>query len=201
MIHVLCSDSKHPVFPALEQFCSERGYSLFTKLPEVTGGEILFLVSCTEFIKKEVRDRYKRVLVIHESDLPQGRGWSPLAWQVLNGAKEITVSIIEASEKIDEGRVLCKKSVSLDGGELYDEIHSKTFEVKKQLIDYALEHDETKDQVGIPTYFKRRTPEMSQVDPYKTIASQFNLLRICEPRFPAFFFMNGNKYEVTVRKA
>ena len=35
-------------------------------------GDILFLISCLEIIKADLRSRFKHTLVIHESDLPHG---------------------------------------------------------------------------------------------------------------------------------
>jgi methionyl-tRNA formyltransferase len=201
VIHVLCSDVKHPVYPLLDEWCCENHYGLFNDPSGLTGGEVLFLISCTVLITEEVRNLYKKTWVIHESDLPKGRGWSPLAWQIVQGSNDITVSIIKAEEKIDSGGILKKKTLKLEGHELYDEIQKKLFNLKKELMEYALENDDTEEQSGIATYYRRRTPEDSRIDTGESIASQFNLLRICEPRFPAFFYMNGRKYEITIRKA
>jgi methionyl-tRNA formyltransferase len=48
-----------------------------------------------------------------------------------------------------------------------------------------------------PTYHRRRTPEDSRLDPHQSIASQFDLLRICDPdRYPAFFDFRGRRYRL-----
>jgi methionyl-tRNA formyltransferase len=31
---------------------------------------------------------------VHESALPQGQGWSPMTWQILEGASPIPVTLI-----------------------------------------------------------------------------------------------------------
>ena len=52
-----------------------------------------------------------------------------------------------------------------------------------------------------PTYYPRRKPSDSMLDPSKSIESQFNLIRICDPgRFPAYFYLNGYKYSLTLEK-
>ena len=76
----------------------------------LAGGEILFLVSCNEIIGKDVRDRYMATLVIHASDLPKGRGWSPHIWQIIEGKKEIMVSLLEAEDAVDSGAIWAKKA-------------------------------------------------------------------------------------------
>lgn len=51
------------------------------------------------------------------------------------------------------------------------------------------------------TYFRRRTPHDSRVDPHKTIAEQFDLIRVCDPvRFPAFFEFRGNRYKLKLER-
>jgi methionyl-tRNA formyltransferase len=199
---VLCSDRNHPVYKSLNIWCIAKGYSLHTSPDELGGGDTLFLVSCTHYIKKELRDKYRCVWVIHESDLPKGRGWSPLAWQILEGKNDITVCLLEADKKIDEGHILRKEVLHLEGHELFDEIQEKLFRVKARLMDFALTHSEEPlmPQYGEKSYYPRRTPEDSKLNPHLTLSEQFNLLRICEPRFPAFFEHKGHRYELTIRK-
>ena len=50
-------------------------------------------------------------------------------------------------------------------------------------------------------YFKKRTPKDSEINPFETISSQFNLLRVCDPnRFPAYFDLNGQRYAIKLEK-
>jgi methionyl-tRNA formyltransferase len=201
VVHVLCSDRNHPVYKYLTIWCIARGYSLHTSPDELDGGDTLFLVSCTHYIKKALRDKYRKVWVIHESDLPRGRGWSPLAWQILEGRNEIVVSILEAEESIDAGPILSKEVLRLEGHELYDEIQEKLFRVKSKLMDYALKNcGDVTEQTGPISHYPKRVPADSEINPKLSIADQFDLLRICEPRFPAFFEYRGHKYELTIRK-
>lgn len=198
---VLCTDPKHPIWPHLEAWCHSRGLLLTHLISRLTGGDFLFLVSCTQFIDAEIRARYKHVLVLHESDLPKGRGWSPVAHQILEGKTEVTVSLIEAADKIDSGDIWAQEVAYIPDHALAGEISEILFGVKKRLIARALyERLIPRKQEGTPTYYSRRTPEDCRLDPHRTIAEQFDLLRICEPRFPAFFDYRGHRYTVEVRK-
>jgi methionyl-tRNA formyltransferase len=52
-----------------------------------------------------------------------------------------------------------------------------------------------------PSYFRRRIPEDSRLDPSQSIAAQFDLLRVADPdRFPAFFDFRGHRYFVRISK-
>lgn len=195
-VDILCSDQRHPVWPLLEEFCKARDYRLISSTEDLRAVDYLFLVSCTEILSAQQRSLYGHVLVLHESDLPKGRGWSPLAWQVLEGKSEIVITLFEATDRVDEGPVWLKGGLRLEGHELADEISKLAFIQKGDLIDMALTFGKPEDQK-----YLRRIPEDSRLDPDKTIAEQFDLLRICEPRFPAFFELRGHRYEVTVKKA
>ena len=96
-VSILCS-VEHPILKYIEKWADglDEMYEVQHHHDSKTliGGDLLFLISCSEFIKKEKRCLYKKVLVIHASDLPGGRGWSPHIWQALENCKEITVSLL-----------------------------------------------------------------------------------------------------------
>jgi methionyl-tRNA formyltransferase len=57
------------------------------------------------------------------------------------------------------------------------------------------------EQKGESTFYKRRKPEHSRLDVNKTIAEQFNLLRVADnERYPAFFELQGKKYKIKIEK-
>ncbi len=205
---IFCSDERHPIWGLMSHFVSVKMYSdascrLESKIDGLKGGDILVMVSCTQIINKEIRDKYKKVFVIHESDLPRGRGWSPLAWQVLEGKNKITVTLFEADDTVDSGPIYGQKILALEGHELNDEITRKVGQIKCELINHAWEwglKDEPIKQQGEATYYHRRTPEHSRIDPEMPLSRQFDLLRICEPRFPAFFDYRGHRYAISLRK-
>ena len=52
-----------------------------------------------------------------------------------------------------------------------------------------------------PTYYRKRTPEDSRLDPDKSIAEQFDLLRVAdEERYPAFMDYRGHRYKIVMTK-
>ena len=172
---------------------------------DARGGDFLFLVSCSEIVHKNVRDRYKHTLVLHAADLPKGRGWSPHIWQVLEGGNTIVVSLIEAADSVDSGDIWRKERIQLQGHELYDEINELVFAAELRLMNYALDNYRTvvpQKQAGEPTYYRKRTPADSELNPESSIAAQFNQLRVADPeRYPAFVVLNGVRYNISIRKA
>lgn len=202
-VTVIVSERRNHIWPRIESWCEDKGHRLVSSAKEANGGDLLLLVSCTEKIPSEVRSKYARVLVIHESALPKGRGWSPFAWQILEGANEITISLLEAAEEIDAGDILRQVTVQFDGTELSDELNTIRDQARIGLAQWAVENFEDAKgvkQKGEPTFYKRRYPRDSKIDVNRPLAEQFELLRIVEPRFPAYFEMRGCFYELSVRK-
>jgi len=209
-VTLLCSDKTHPIYKVLEQwkaFNKQRyDIELLTSVKDIKRkGALLFLVSCSEIVKKIHRDYFVNTLVLHASDLPKDRGWSPHIWAVVNGKNTLTLTLLEAEDKVDTGAIWKKANIELDGSELYDEINKKLFDEELKLISWACENMETVIPVSqdsnVTNYLRRRTPADSEIDIYQPLEKQFNLLRVSDPeRFPAYFFRNGCKYKIKIEK-
>jgi methionyl-tRNA formyltransferase len=209
-ISLLCSNNKHPVFPYLKKWAEDMRSTHHVELVEdkvnLSGGELLLLVSCSQIVDASDRAAYRTCLVIHASDLPHGRGWSPHVWQLLEGAEFITLSILEAEDQVDSGRIWRKLKFPVPKHALWDEINKRLFEAEIELINFAVSAFENivpteQDISNRPSYYRRRIPADSEIDPIKSIASQFNKIRVCDPyRFPAFFELHGHKYKLILEK-
>lgn len=177
---------------------------VFNKEEKIRGFDLVFVLGYTKVLKGKILSSNKLLLVVHESDLPEGRGFAPVQWQILEGKADITVCLLEISDEVDTGNIFDKMILSLDGSELYDEIREKqaviTFElIARFLKKYPNINSET--QHGKPTFYRRRNPSDSQLDLDKTIRQQFNLLRICNNRdWPAFFELDGLRYTIKIDK-
>lgn len=209
-IDLLCSSENHPINPWLVTWAGERAQHHNVRIlrhKEQLGlGDILFLISCTEVIPLELRTCYRHCVVLHASDLPVGRGWSPHIWAILEGARTITVSAITAEDRIDSGNIWAKKSFDVAPHELYDEINASLFDTEIALLDRVVEMVENGD-APYPqpdeevTYYPRRTPRESELDPHLSIADQFDKMRVSDPdRYPAYFKMHGVVFSVSLKK-
>ena len=177
-----------------------------TNLSDLSGGKLLFLISCNEKISRQIREKYEYVFVLHASDLPKGRGWSPAVWEILNGAEKVTVSLIEADEPIDTGDIWAQNDITIMSTDLYDDINRKLFTAQVALIEHvirnfaSLKPKPQSDDIK-PTYYKKRTPSASKLNLNESLGDQFNLLRVCDPdRYPAFFYKDGQKFKIIIEK-
>lgn len=171
---------------------------------DLNQGDLAFFLSCTTVVPPEYLEKHEHNLVVHESDVPEGRGWSPVHWQVLEGNDEIPIVLMEAAEQVDTGDVYIRDRIQLEGTELLREIREK---VGQKTVELALEFVEAYPDVegdpqeGEATYYPRRTTDDSELDPEKSIDEQFNLLRIVDnENYPAFFRKNGEKYIIKIYK-
>lgn len=173
-------------------------------LDEQYSREITLILSYSKIIKQNDLDLSKHNLVVHESDLPKGKGMSPLTWQVLEGAHSIPICLFEAHESLDSGNIYFKDVIELEGHELVDELRVKQGKKTFELIERFLEkypEIEGVAQSGESTFYKRRGPADSELDVNKTIEEQFNLLRVCDnQKYPAFFRSHGQKYKIMIEK-
>ncbi|WP_027857890.1 formyltransferase family protein [Marinobacterium jannaschii] len=171
---------------------------------EIENSWICFILGFTKLLSDSELEYCTHNLVVHESDLPQGKGFAPMAWQILEGSDEITFTLFEASGGADSGRIWLKKRIKLAGTELCSEWRNIQGNVTESMCIDALTnacHINPTDQPEGGSFYKRRTPSDSEIDVTKTIASQFELLRVVDnERYPAFFFYRGKKYKLKIEE-
>lgn len=174
------------------------------KTSDIVGGDIMLVLSCEKILKGEYLKLHKSNVVVHPSKVPLGKGWSPLAWQVLEGSNNIPVSLFEAVEAVDAGDVYIVDYIKLEGHELNEEIKHKqgllTMKMVKKYID-EFESIVATPQSGEETFYPRRRQKENELDINKTIVEQFNLFRVVDnERYPAHFHLNGTKYILKIYK-
>ncbi|MCV3384670.1 methionyl-tRNA formyltransferase [Campylobacter lari] len=171
---------------------------VFYKHEQISGYDIVFILSYHRIISKEFLSKNKNNIVIHASNLPQGKGWAPLFHQVLEGKNEIIFTLFEADEKADNGDIYLQKTLVLNGLELYEELRDKQANFTIKLCLEFLENFSNikkTPQKGKESFYPKRTSKDHELDINKTIEEQFNLLRISNnEEFPAFFYKNGKKF-------
>lgn len=167
-----------------------------------SGQDIVFILSYERIIPQEHLDRHKLNLVVHASALPEGRGWSPMTWQILEGRSSFTFTLFEATSQADRGDIYLHKTISLDGHELRDEwsvIQNET--TVEMVLEFVKNCDSVvpRKQEGSVTEYRKRCLDDSRLDVDKSIREQFNLLRVVDnDKYPAFFELCGHRYNLKV---
>lgn len=139
----------------------------------------------------------------HETDLPYGRGGSPLQNLIAHGHKETIISAIRMEKGLDTGPVYLKRKLNLHGSA--QEIFERTAQIVSAMIKTILKKEPTpQPQAGEPTIFKRRTPEQSNLAtlPEPTLEKVYDLIRMLDAEtYPkAFLETNGLRLEFSKAK-
>lgn len=172
---------------------------------DVDSADISFFLGCIHIAPKTTLEKATCNLVVHESNLPEGRGFAPMSWQILEGKKRIPIVLLEAAEgDVDSGKIFLKSEISLEGHELSSEWRKlqgeETISLCQKFID-NYPNVSAVDQEGVPSFFNRRTPDDSKLDISKSIKDQFDLLRVVDnQKYPAFFDHLGTRYKLTIQK-
>lgn len=208
-VFVVCSDERHPVMTPLrewaEQVSGRAEVRIVREIAHSDFGDYLFLVACHSRVERPTLSRFRNAFVLHASELPKGRGWSPMIWQLLAGATDVTVSLIDVAEKIDEGNIRAQRRFPAAAHETLSEINRKLFQCEIEMINEAIANpgalmNEVQDSAGA-TYYPKRTPEDSELDPELSIAGQFDKLRLADhERYPCYFHFRGHKYLLKLEK-
>lgn len=207
-LHVVI-DNPSWILPHCEKLVSELRAGgdtadLFRSYDELPEGEVAIFLGCIHIASHEVLARHRYNLVVHESDLPKGRGFSPLTWQVIEGSSEISICLLEAVAEADAGPVYARDVMNFLGHELIDEVREvqaeRTISLCRRFLDEPSPPTGTPQQ-GIASHYPRRRPADSRLDPQESLAAQFDLLRTVDnERYPAYFDLRGHRYELTISK-
>jgi methionyl-tRNA formyltransferase len=160
----------------------------------------IFFPHWSYIIPAEIYNNYD-CIVFHMTDLPYGRGGSPLQNLIVRGHKTTKISAIKVVKDIDAGPVYLKKPLSLSGTarEIYFLanviIEQMIFEIIKIKLKPA-------EQKGKPTFFTRRKPEESNIENLKNIDQVYDFIRMLDADgYPnAYIIKNDLKFEFTHAK-
>ena len=146
-------------------------------------------------------------LVVHESDLPKGKGFSPLYWQILNGKSKIIFTLFEATKLMDAGQFYFKKKFHFKKTLLFEEIKELQVKYALELISKFIKKYKYKKfiklhiQKGKSSFYKKRNKDSSKLNPKRSIEFQMNLIRICDNNnFPSFFYYKGKKFNIKISR-
>jgi len=173
---------------------------------DLISADFCFYLSFSHVVSKSTLNLFGHNIVVHSSDLPEGRGWSPLTWQILEGKNEIPTVLFEASERVDSGKIYLKQTMKLEGHELIDEMrHAQgrliATMVKSFVDGYPGSLEKGVEQSGKGSFYPRRHAIDSKVDPDSSLRQIFLQLRVADNDiYPTFFELHGHKYELRITK-
>ena len=166
--------------------------------------DMVFVLGYTKILSDTFLKKNKLNLVIHESNLPLGKGFAPVQWQILENKKKINICVFNANKNIDSGEIYLKNNFKINPTALYEEIRKlqgiATFKIIQEFLKKYPKFKIMK-QKGRSSFYKKRTKKDSELNINKSIKDQFNLLRVCNnKKWPAFFIYKGEKFTLSINK-
>jgi methionyl-tRNA formyltransferase len=153
----------------------------------------IFVPHWSEIITKEIHENF-RVVIFHMTDLPFGRGGSPLQNLIVRGIENTVISAIQCTEELDAEPIYLKEPLNLNG--TADEILIRaSLIIEKMIIKIFTEEPSPIPQTGSITYFKRRKPDESRIEPYQinNLVQLYDFIRMLDGEgYPNAFLEIGN---------
>ena len=149
----------------------------------------IFIPHWSHIIPEDIFKKYE-CIVFHMTDLPFGRGGSPLQNLIIRGFKETKISALKVNEGLDTGPIYLKEKLILEG--TAKEILQRSSRIIFKMILEILE-DETSpiSQSGESIIFKRRKPGESNIIELKEINQIFDYIRMLDcDGYPKAFIEN-----------
>lgn len=167
--------------------------------------DLVFALSYSKIIPDKIIKKNNEILVVHESDLPYGKGFAPITYDVLDGNDTIYFCLIsiKSNEPVDSGELIFKEKVNLKGYELCSDLRIlQGIKTIKLCIKYLKQKKIKRIKIkGEGSFNNRRYPKDSELDIKKSISEQFNLLRVVDnERYPAYFYYNGKKFIIKISR-
>lgn len=157
----------------------------------------IFFPHWSFIIPSKIYSKYECV-VFHMTDLPYGRGGSPLQNLIVKGHTETKLSALRVSKGIDTGDIYLKEKLSLDGkaSDIFLRASSLIGDIIKAIIDNSITPT---PQQGEVVKLERRTPNQSDIKNLSNLSTVYDYIRMLDaPGYPkAFLETEYLKFEFT----
>lgn len=145
---------------------------------QAAGVQTVFVPHWSYIIPAEVFENFECV-IFHMTDLPFGRGGSPLQNLIARGFSETVITAIRCTEILDGGPVYLKRPLSLLG--TAEEIFIRADRViEEMVIEIVTRAIKPVPQVGEVVNFIRRQPTESDIAGCKDLDHIYDLIRMLD---------------------
>jgi methionyl-tRNA formyltransferase len=139
-------------------------------------------------------------VIFHMTDLPFGRGGSPLQNLIVRGIYDTRISALRCVEEMDAGPVYLKAPLSLHGSA--EEIFVRAARIIEDLIVEILRtQPEPVAQSGSPTVFARRKPEESDLAGAQSLDELFDRIRMLDAEGYPRAFLDAGPFRLEFTRA
>ena len=129
-------------------------------------------------IPSEIVSRFECV-VFHMTDLPYGRGGSPLQNLIKRGHKQTKLSALRCVRGVDEGPIYLKESLSLEGA-AEEILQRASYQIEKMIIQIVTQRLTPNPQRGEVVQFRRRGADESDISQVEDLDGLYDHIRMLD---------------------
>ena len=148
-------------------------------------------------VPASVHQRYPCVC-FHMTDLPYGRGGSPLQNLILQGANSTQLTALQMTDELDAGPIYAKVPLALDGSaqQIFERAAPLVYQLIRRIL---LEQLKPSPQQGEVVHFTRRTPAQSALPTGLSAREQYDFIRMLDAdSYPRAYLKHGdNRLELS----
>lgn len=151
-------------------------------------------------IPTEITEQWECV-VFHMTDLPYGRGGSPLQNLIVRGHKETMISAIKVTAKLDGGPIYMKSPLELSGSaqEIFERCADIIF--NEMIPRFLAEKIIPVPQEGNPVIFKRRKQEDGEITCDMDLEKIYDYIRMLDAEGYPRAYITFGKYRLEFESA
>lgn len=136
-----------------------------------------------------------RAIIFHMTDVPFGRGGSPLQNLIVRGHTETKLTALQCEAGLDTGPIYLKRDLSLEG--TAEDIFQRAADLMLPMIRDIIENDlQPVPQQGEPTPFKRRKPAQSAIDDARSLEAVYDHIRMLDAEGYPRVFAETDRYRI-----
>lgn len=176
-------------FPGNWSFVRNRE-ELAEALATGTAPRYIFFLHWNWIVPEALLERHDCVC-FHMTDVPYGRGGSPLQNLIVRGHRHTILTALRMVGELDAGPVYLKRELCIEGNA--EEIYIRATHLSAEMIRHIIEHDPVPvTQEGTPTEFFRRKPAQSEIPALASLAELHDFIRMLDADgYPAAFLRHG----------
>jgi len=154
----------------------------------------VFIPHWSYYIPNNIFNKYECIL-FHMTDLPFGRGGSPLQNLILRGFTETKITALKVIGEVDAGPIFCKKPLDLTGT-ASDIFYRSTSIIRDMIIEIITTQPDPYLQEGEVVYFNRRTPSQSDISELDNLIDVHNYIRMLDEESYPNAFIEVEKFKI-----
>jgi len=166
---------------------------------QVLRPEKIFIPHWSYIIPEEIFSNFE-CIVFHMTDLPFGRGGSPLQNLIERGIYDTKISALRVVKELDAGPIYSKENLELYGSaeEIFIRANKVIYKMITNIITNNLRPEEQKGEI---VNFKRRKAEDSRINQLNDISKIYDFIRMLDAEGYPKAYLDFNNIKIEFSRA